>query len=137
MTVVDASVLVSVYHAPDAFHQPSVAWLQQYIRSGAIIVVPLLVLSEVAGSIARQTSAPQQGHEAVRQLRALPNLVLVPIDERLATLSAQLAADLRLKGADAIYVAVAAQLDLPLISWDREQIERGGRLITALRPDGS
>jgi predicted nucleic acid-binding protein len=137
MTVVDASVLVSVYHASDAFHQLSIEWLQQYSRSGAIIVVPLLVLSEVAGSIARQTSDPYQGREAVRQLRALPNLVLVPVDERLATLSAQLAADLRLKGADAIYVAVVAQLDLPLISWDREQIERGGRLVTAQRPDGS
>ena len=137
MTVVDASVLVSVYHVPDAFHQPSAAWLQQHIRSGAIIVAPLLILSEVGGAIARQSANPQQGQEAFLQLRALPNLFLVPFDERLANLSAQLAADLRLKGADAVYIAVAAQLGLPLMTWDREQIERGGRVVSARRPNGS
>ena len=41
---------------------------------------------------------------------------------------------LRLRGADATYVAVAQRLDLPLITWDREQLERASRLITVRSP---
>ena len=137
MTVVDASVWVSVYHAPDLFHDRSMAWLQQQLHAGAILVAPLVVLAELAGPIARQTGDPDQAHQAVQQLRRLPQLYLVPVNEVLATLAAQLAADLRLRGADAVYVALAAQLGLPLVSWDREQIERGGQRIAVARLDGS
>ena len=135
MTVVDASVLVSVTYPGDVFHQISTAWLQQHLHTGAMLVAPLLILSEVAGPVARQTGDPVQGHAAVQQVRALPHLYLVPIDEEIATLAAQLAADLRLRGADAIYVAVAAYFGMPLVTWDREQIERGGQRIDVHRPD--
>ena len=40
-----------------------------------------------------------------------------------------------LAGADATYVAAAARLDAPLITWDRNQLERGGQRVTAHRPD--
>ncbi|CAA9315995.1 MAG: hypothetical protein AVDCRST_MAG93-5498, partial [uncultured Chloroflexia bacterium] len=46
------------------------------------------------------------------QIRMLPNLILVPLDEDLANSAAQLAADLKLRGADAVYIALAAQLSL-------------------------
>ena len=135
MSVIDASVLVSIYHEPDAFHEASLAWLQHHIDSGAMIVAPLLVLSEVSGPIARKTGTAQKGNEAVQQTYMLPNLILVPIDEDLANFAAQLAAELKLRGADAVYVALAAQLSLPLISWDREQREPGKKRISVVRPD--
>lgn len=108
MSIIDASVLVSIYHEPDIFHEASLAWLQHHIESGAMIVAPLLVLSEVSGPIARKTGVAQQGNEAVHQIRTLPNLILVSIDEELASSAAQLAAELKLRGADAVYVALAA-----------------------------
>ena len=52
-------------------------------------------------------------------------MVLVDLDHQRARLTADVAADLRLRGADATYVAAAQELNLPLVSWDREQIERG------------
>ena len=137
MTVVDASVFVSVYHVPDAFHQPSIAWLQQHIRSSGIIVAPLLVLSEVAGPIARQTGDAFQAREAVQHIRALPHLYLVPLDEALADLSAGISADLRLRGADAVYVALAYRFGLPLMTWDAEQFQRGSQRVPTQHPDGS
>lgn len=108
MSVVDASILVAVYHARDVFHQPSRVWLHQQLQAGALLVAPLLILSEVAGPITRQTGLSQAGYDAIQQIRALPRLILIPIDDDIATLGAELAADLHLRGADAIYVAVAA-----------------------------
>ncbi len=46
-----------------------------------------------------------------------------------------IALDLQLRAGDAIYIAVAQQLNLPLVSWDNEQLERGGRLITTYSPN--
>jgi predicted nucleic acid-binding protein len=135
MSVVDASVLVSVSYDRDTFHEQSLAWLQRHIGSGAIIVAPLLVLSEVSGPVARQTGEAQQGYHAIQHLRSLPNLYLVPLDENLAESAGRFAAELRLRGADAVYVALAAQLGLPLISWDREQLERGAARASVMRPD--
>jgi predicted nucleic acid-binding protein len=35
-----------------------------------------------------------------------------------------MAADLGLRGADAIYVALAHQLNVPFVTWDQEQLDR-------------
>jgi hypothetical protein len=46
--------------------------------------------------------------------------------------AAGLAGRLRVRGADTIYVAVAAGLRLPLVTWDFEQSDRVGRLVEVL-----
>ena len=134
MIGVDASVLVSVYWTGDAHHQASRAWLAAYLSSDETLVAPFLILSEVAGAITRRTGDPALGHEAVQQVREIPRLTLVPIDEDIGTFAAALAADLRLHGADAVYVAVAARRNVPLITWDRTQLERGGQRVVTRRP---
>ena len=37
--------------------------------------------------------------------------------------------------ADAIYVAVAKQLNIPLISWDKEQLRKASSLLTTYTPE--
>ena len=46
-----------------------------------------------------------------------------------------MAIELQLRGADAIYVALAAQIGIPLITWDREQFERGAQRVITRQPD--
>ena len=50
-------------------------------------------------------------------------------------IKARLAAEYRLRGADACYVAVAVALGISLISWDVEQLERAGPVVRTFRPD--
>jgi predicted nucleic acid-binding protein len=135
--VTDASVLVSVFHPADQFHQQSRAWFQQHLRDGGRIVAPNFMLSEVAGALARRTDSTAVAELAVTQLRTMPELELVVIEDVYEQEATALAMELRLRGADAIYVAVAHMLDLPLTTWDREQVERGGQRIDARRPDNS
>ena len=59
---------------------------------------------------------------------------LVAVDRQLADGAARLAARLRLRGADAVYVALAERLDLPLVTLDSQQLERGGSVIDVRRP---
>jgi len=65
----------------------------------------------------------------------LPSLRLVPIDAMLAETSAGLAGRFRLRGADAVYVAVAASLRLPLVTWDADQRDRVAAIVRVTSPD--
>ena len=132
MYVVDASVWVSRFLPADIHHGPSYRWMSAQVAQGEPLAAPLLVLAEVAGAMVRRTRSSELGAQAVFLMQQLPNARLVPIDTELAQLGARLAAELRLRGADALYVALARRLGAPLVTWDQEQRERGGQLVTVL-----
>ena len=132
--VVDASVWVSRLIPADAHHAVSSAWLQQRALIGQPLVSPVIVLSEITGAIARRIGKPEIAHNALAGILRLPALRLVDINRQLAQSAAELAADYRLRGADAIYVALARELSLPLVSLDIEQRERVSSVVTTLAP---
>lgn len=67
-------------------------------------------------------------------LRDLHTIRLIPLDDTLAQEAAELAADRALRGADAVYVAVARRHGCALVSLDREQRERAAAVVRALTP---
>ena len=134
MIVVDASVLVSAAWPSDVNHQISRAWLQGYIRSSETMTAPVLIFSEVGGALMRRTQRTGLTVRALQRLRLLPRFMPVPVDTVLGDDAADLAIALQLRGADAVYVALAAQLSVPLITWDREQLVRGGQRVTTYEP---
>jgi predicted nucleic acid-binding protein len=131
--VVDASVWVSRLVPQDVHHAATREWLEQQARSGQLFVAPVLALAEVAGAISRRAGR-RLARRAIVVLLRVPGLRLVPIDTRLGQSAARLAADLALRGADAVYVAMAHHLNLPLTTWDGEQRERANRLIVVRSP---
>jgi predicted nucleic acid-binding protein len=135
--VIDASVLVAALHPRDVNHLQSREWLRRIVLAAEEIAAPMILLSEVAGAITRRTSDAAEGQLAAQRILTLPRVQLFPVDARIALLAAQVAVDLRLRGADATYVAVAMWLNVPLVTWDREQFERGGRRVTVYQPDPS
>ena len=128
--VVDASVWVSRLAPADAFHQPVKAWMDQQQAEESQLVAPSLLLAEVAGAISRRTGAVDLALEAIEDLQSLPGVRLVEMDSLLARRAAQLAASLGLRGADSFYVALAAELKIPLATLDRDQMERAAPLIS-------
>ena len=137
MTVTDASIWVSRFLPEDAFHAASREWLMKAAGEGSSLVAPASLLPEVAGAIARRTGSTRLGYQAVQQIRQVPHLQLVALDADLCDFAAEVASTNRLRGADALYVAVAHQLQTDLASWDEEQIERAAGFAQAYRPDRS
>ncbi len=78
---------------------------------------PALLLPEVSGAIARQTGRPELALRAVSLIQSLSNMRLVVIDAELSGLAARLAANLRLRGADAVYISLARRMGIPLVAW--------------------
>ena len=98
------------------------------------MISPTLLLAEVAGALSRRMSQSELAHQAVQMLLRLTELRLVPLDGRLGRSAAQLAAEIGLRGADAVYVANAHHLNVPLVTLDREQQARAGRLVEVRSP---
>ena len=134
MIVIDASVLIAVFLVPDVHHAVSRAWFGQQVTAGATFAAPMLLLTELAGAISRRTGDPALGRAAVAWFTQLPESHFFPVDDPLWQQATEFAAALGLRGADAVYVALAAQLQIPLLTWDREQRERSAQHIDAREP---
>ena len=132
--VVDASVVVSRLVPHDVHHEATRAWLTEHVARGGLLIAPTLLLAEVAGAVARRTGKARLARRAVAAVLQLPGLRLVSLDEALARTAANLAGQLRVRGADAVYIAAAAALGVPLATWDLEQRERAGHLVTVFVP---
>jgi predicted nucleic acid-binding protein len=132
--VVDASVGISIFVPHDVHHRPSRRWLDRWLEDGNRVTTPILALSEVSGAVARRTQASSRGHRAAARLRRVPILRLDPLDDLLGEEAAKLAADLQLRGANAVYLALAMHLSIPLVTWDQEQLTRGAAVVQTRVP---
>jgi predicted nucleic acid-binding protein len=134
VVVVDASVWISVLVASDLNHAVSRRWMQQWVDDGNTFVLPLLILPEVAGGVSGRTGISALGDAAVASILTDPSITLVPVDHPVATLAADHAASLQLRGAGAVYTALAERRQLPLVTWDNEQLTRAGQRIQVQQP---
>ena len=98
------------------------------------MIVPALVLPEVAGAVGRKTRDEALARRFASTLQRFPHLMLIPLDVRLAERAADLAARHLLRGSDAVYVAVAAQFGVTLVTLDDEQRRRGTKVVPTRRP---
>jgi predicted nucleic acid-binding protein len=85
-------------------------------------------LTRLGEEIGRGFGRGRQDTDLAREFAAalgrLPHLVLVPLDATLAGQAADVAAQYRLRGSDAVYAAVALRFGSTLVTLDREQRER-------------
>ena len=133
--IVDASVWVAIFRENDVHHGASVAFLDFAVANQQDLNIPNLALAEIAGVFARQTGKARLATRTVRAVLALPRVQRHGLNDALGDRAAALAARCRLRGADAVFVALAEALDQPLITLDREILERSSRIIEAEAPD--
>jgi predicted nucleic acid-binding protein len=129
--VVDASVWVARLVSKDVFYKPVKEWMFVRLQEGDQFLAPSLLLAEIGGAVSRRTT-PSLGLKAIEQVQNLPGLQLVEMEHFLLHEAAQLAAELGLRGADSTYVAVAARLDLPLVTLDIDQRDRAANRVKIL-----
>ena len=95
---IDASVFVSAFSPVETAHGKSKAFMTKVRDESASVIVPALVLPEVAAAISRGQGKPELGIAFALELLNFPNLVLVDVDESTAKLAAETAAYHRLRG---------------------------------------
>ncbi len=130
----DASVFLNAFNPYEAGYAESHRFLE-YLQTGAIpIIVPTLLLPEVAAAVCRGSGSETLAREFVNRLEHLPQLMLIPLDTVLARQAADVAAGFHLRGSDAVYVAVALRFGSILATLDREQHDRAAGALTIYYP---
>ena len=133
MAVIDASVYVALVNAHEREHSSSWAWFDQTLATGEAVVAPVILLPEVAAALSRGVGDPMLAQQVVRQMDRSEVIELLPAPMALATHAAAIAADHRIRGCAAVFVALAGQLSDTLVTLDRQQLERGAQVV-AVRP---
>ncbi len=132
--VIDASVFVAAARASEPQYARSVEFLARIQQSDEATYSPVLVLAECSGAIARATGDGGLADQIVSLIQRFRGLKLVPLTLSIAQRAAELAATRRLRGSDAIYLAVASDLQAVLVTWDIEMLQRSGQAASTLTP---
>lgn len=134
MAVLDASVYVALLRASEPAYARCWDWVRLTRESGERLHAPALLLPEVAAAISRGSQKPLLARRVADLLSRSALIELVGVSSDLAGRAASIAADHRLRGSDAVYVALAEELSQPLVTLDRQQLERGSAVVTAREP---
>ena len=134
MYTIDASVHLNALSPAEANSATSQAFLALVRRQQIPLFCPTLLLVEVAAAVARALDDTDRAVALAAALRGLPNQTLVPLDEALTDHAIVLAATARLRGADAVYAAVAQRYGTTLITLDRQQLNRLPPLVSTALP---
>lgn len=131
MIVLDANLWIAAFEPDDAFHRDSVAVLRAAAADDLSLVGPAFVILETTCALARRTGKTKLAAFAHAEMTDHPALRLEPLDAELLARAEDLGVGLRLRASDALYAATAERLAAPLLSWDRELVERA----RAISPD--
>lgn len=135
MYTIDCSVWVSAFDPRRPNHVICRTLLDQLEALHVPIYVPNLLLAEIASTISRGRNETIHGRIFASQVRSIPTIHFIPLDDVLAQYTAEIATDLRLRAADALYVAVALQASATLVTLDNEQRTRAADVLTAHTPE--
>jgi predicted nucleic acid-binding protein len=134
LLTIDSSVFVSRARPQEPGHVESADFLDWVRLVAPRLFIPTLAVPEVAAALTRTGSDRDVAERYAAAIGQLPNTLLVALDDGLARQAAVLAAQHRLRGADAVFVASAALFAAELITLDSEQLDRGASVVQTLTP---
>ncbi len=135
MYTIDASVWVNGFDQREPGHQITRQLLDVIAARRLIVVVPDLAFVEVAGAISRTRHDPQQAEAFALNMSRLPNVTSVILEAALVRQAVALAAQYGVRGADAVYAAVALQAGCTLVTLDNEQLARLAAVLPTRTPE--
>jgi predicted nucleic acid-binding protein len=89
---------------------------------------------EASVAIGRRFGSADPAARVAAELTGMPGAIFHPLDRSLALLAAAMGAEHRLRGADAVYAAVARKYGTCLVTCDDELRRRTAGAIDALTP---
>jgi predicted nucleic acid-binding protein len=134
MAVIDASVYIAWIKANEADHASSWAWLGAARARREPLLAPVTLVAEVGAALSRGLGDTDLAQRAVDKLKKGSLIELVPVTLALASQAATIAVKHRIRGCDAIYVALAEQRGDTLLTLDQQQLERAAAVVMTLHP---
>jgi predicted nucleic acid-binding protein len=134
MPIVDASVCGAFFNGRELQHVSSRIWFREARKRDEQVVAPVILLAEVAAALGRGLGDAGLADYAVGVLRSRRWIQLLPVTQALSIRAAKIAAEQKIRGCDAIYVALAQQLGMELVTLDGDQLDRGAAVVRTRTP---
>jgi predicted nucleic acid-binding protein len=133
---VDASVFVAAEIRGEPEHKHARRLLAVALEEDLAFHLPWLAVVEASVAVGRRLGSAEAAGRTAMMIVDFPDVTLHSVDRAVSLLAAAIGATCRLRGADAIYAAVAKKHGTTLITCDNELRERVAGTIEALTPEG-
>lgn len=134
MSVIDASVYVALLKPDEPGHADSMTWFRSAAKTELAISAPVIIAAEVASAISRGVGDRKLAQRAVEGLLNSEIIHLRPVSLELGTRAAEIAVQHKIRGCDAVYLALAESRAEELVTLDLQQLERGAAVAVVTRP---
>jgi len=122
-------VIVAALRRQEKDHLPALKLLRQIKDQEHIAIEPYTVLVEVVAAIRRRTGSKELATRVKDDLLALGTFRFVDLDAVSSSSAAGIAADIGVRGMDAIVIQVAKEFGIPLVTLDVEIIEKAKGIV--------
>jgi len=119
--VLDSTVIFSIFYEKDLFHNLAMRIFNQLMDGKLEVFIPTIAMPEVCGAMKRETNDHKISMIVQSQLSGWMENNILSVKELTAermTYATEDAIMFGLKGADAVFVALARELDAPLATFD-------------------
>jgi len=134
MSVIDTSFYIALINAAEPGHMAARRWFQSALNQSDSLVAPVIMLPEAGAAISRGLNNNILAQRVVQHIHQLSMLELIPVDEDLAASAAKIAIECRIRGCDAVFVALAQRRGEPLVTFDKQQRERSPTSVSVVEP---
>ena len=134
MYCVDASVIVSAALGSEHHSERSRMFFTQALEANAKFLVPEFTVPEIASATLRATQKKLAVYHFIKFFRNLDQFLFVSVERLLSDRATGIVLETGLRPGDALYVALAASYGIPLVTLDKEQLEKGRRVAEVREP---
>jgi predicted nucleic acid-binding protein len=123
MNVIDSCVFISAFCEADPKHAEAQKIMKKIIEGEIRAVIPTLALPEVCGIIRRLTGSVKFASEVKEEMERWINEGLLKVEELTKSRmeeSSKIVIQFGVKGADAVFISLAKEINAKLITFDEE-----------------
>ncbi len=129
--VIDASVWVSAADGSDGLSEVSRRFLSLVVQLEVPIALPDYAELEVACAMARRLRDAEQGRHLAGRMLESPLVTTHASNRAMLRKAVEVGTRRFLRSGDALYAALAEELECEVVAWDGELVERAGALTPA------
>lgn len=120
----DSSVIVAALRKQEVHYEDAKNLLEQVKDGNHIAIEPYIVLIEVVAAIKRRTGSTKLAKRVKNDFLAIDTINFTDLESTRANDASEIALNLGVRGMDAIVIQTAKEFNIPLITLDKEMIEK-------------
>lgn len=120
----DSSVIVAALRKQEVHYEAAKNLLEKVKDGNHIAIEPYIVLIEVVAAIKRRTGSTELAKRVKNDFLAIDTINFTDLESTRASDASEIAMNLGVRGMDAIIIQTAKEFNIPLITLDKEMIEK-------------